>query len=277
MEINEIRIGIFKFVTTPISLILTSHQWHSTSKDPHAKAEWLIYKYGPSHAFFHAVKLGNNFITEDVVQALLSRGATLSRYFVQRLLMHFGTYDERLIELKIEHNVNQIDFDRIRAFQKKLKWPWGSNLPLSVFTKLITEGFNILKDHDLATKGNDMELFNFLSAGPLVINQAPQKLLENLSSIEDLILNKRFIHFPPCPKPSYEGTVEYIQSIQARAHEEYPPKDGYENSCQLNVVATILIHPDLRKRIGYHEICTDVNELAMQGALLILFPPTLTK
>ena len=28
------------------------------------------------------------------------------------------------------------------------------------------------------------------------------------------------------------------------------------------------------KRIGYYEICTDVNELVMQGALLILFPPT---
>ena len=28
------------------------------------------------------------------------------------------------------------------------------------------------------------------------------------------------------------------------------------------------------KDIGYHEICDDVNELVMQGALLILFPPT---
>ena len=40
----------------------------------------------------------------------------------------------------------------------------------------------------------------------------------------------------------------------------------------------ILIHPDLVimwKEIGYFEICNDdVNELVMQGALLILFPPT---
>src|SRR2546430_6350020 len=111
--------------------------------------------------------------------------------------MHFGTYDEKLIELKIEHNVNQVDFDRIRAFQKKLQCPWASNLPLLIFTKLITEGYTILNDRDLATKGNDMELFHFLSAGPLVINHAPQKLLQNLSSIEDLILNKKFIPFPP--------------------------------------------------------------------------------
>jgi hypothetical protein len=28
------------------------------------------------------------------------------------------------------------------------------------------------------------------------------------------------------------------------------------------------------KEIGHHEICNDVNELIMQGALLILFPTT---
>ncbi|CAI2177979.1 2670_t:CDS:2 [Funneliformis geosporum] len=39
----------------------------------------------------------------------------------------------------------------------------------------------------------------------------------------------------------------------------------------------ILIHPDLVilwKQIGYVEICEDVNDLVLQGALLILFPPT---
>jgi hypothetical protein len=274
--IDVLRINVFKFVTVPISLILTDRNWHTISNNIHAKTEWLIYKYGKSHALFHAVRYGDGFITEEVVQSLLSNGATMSRYFLQRLLMHFGKYDERLIELKIEHNVSQIDFDRIRYFQKKFKSPWASNLPLSVFTKLMIEGYNSL--NDLATKGNDMELFHFLSAGPLVINQAPQKILQNLGFIEDLILNKNFIPFPPRPKPLYEDTVEYVQSIQARAHEEYPSKDGYENSRQLNVIArAILIHPDLVnlwKRIGYHEICVDVNELVMQGALLILFPPT---
>ncbi|PKC56140.1 hypothetical protein RhiirA1_474440 [Rhizophagus irregularis] len=47
---------------------------------------------------------------------------------------------------------------------------------------------------------------------------------------------------------------------------------------QLNVIARgILIHPDLVnlwKQIGYYEICNDVNDLVMQGELLILFPPT---
>ena len=106
--IDELCILTIKFVPTPISLIVTNRKWHAISRDPHARAEWLIYKYGKSHALFNAVRFGDGFITEEVVQSLLSKGATLSRYFVQRLLMHFVTYDERLIELKIEHNVNQI-------------------------------------------------------------------------------------------------------------------------------------------------------------------------
>ncbi|RIA96690.1 hypothetical protein C1645_857201 [Glomus cerebriforme] len=243
---DELRIEIFKFVNAPISLALTNRKWYSISQDPHVRAEWLIYKYGRAHALFHAVRLGNSFITNDAVQALLARNATMSRYFIQRLLMHFDTYDEKLIELT----------------------PWASNLPSPIFTKLITEGYNILNDKELTTKGNDMELFHFLSAGPLVINDAPQKFLQNLHNIEDLILNKKFIPFPPRPKSVYEDSIEYIQLMQARTHEDYPPKDGFENSRQLNVIArAILIHPDLVnlwKKIGYHEICSDVNELVMQ-------------
>ncbi|GBB83847.1 hypothetical protein RclHR1_01050021 [Rhizophagus clarus] len=275
---NELRIEIFKVIDTPISLALTNRKWYAISQDPQSRADWLIYKYGRAHALFHGVRLGSSFLTSDVLQALLAKNAVISRYFIQRLCMHFGAYDEKLIELKIEHNVNQVDFERIRSFQRKLNSPWASNLPLPIFTKLITAGYSILNDENLVIKGNDMELFHFLSAGPLVINQAPQKLLQNLADIKDLILNKKFIPFPPRPKPIHEDTVEYIQLMQSRAHEEYPPKDGFENSRQLNVVArAILIHPDLVtfwKEIGYHEICSDVNDLVMQGALLILFPPT---
>src|SRR3954462_8265906 len=108
---NEIRIEIFKFVNTPNSLALTDRKWYNISQDPHARAEWLIYKYGRAHALFHAVRLGNYFITEEVVQALLARNAIISRFFIQRLLMHFG-YNENLIELRIDR---QIDVDRIQA------------------------------------------------------------------------------------------------------------------------------------------------------------------
>ncbi|RGB35559.1 hypothetical protein C1646_759190 [Rhizophagus diaphanus] len=260
---DELSIEIFKYITTPISLILTSRKWYAISQDSHARAEWLIYKYGKSHALFHAIRL-DSFITLDVVQALLARNVVMSRYFVQRLLMYFGNHDQRLIELKVEYNLNQVN-DRTR--EKKLCAPWASNLSLPIFTKLVNEAFNILKDPELAIKGNDMELFHFLSAGPLVINYAPQKLFQNINYIEDLILNKKFIPFPPRPKLAYGDTIE-----------EYPPKDGYENNRQLNVIArAIIIHPDLVnmwKSIGYYEICSDVNDLVIQGALLILFPST---
>src|ERR1051325_11389870 len=107
---DELRVEIFKYLNTPISLALTNRKWYAISQDPHARAEWLIYKYGRAHVLFHAVRLGEGFITEDVVQALLARNAILSRYFIQRLLMQFGSFDERLIELKIEHNVNSVAF-----------------------------------------------------------------------------------------------------------------------------------------------------------------------
>ncbi|GES73899.1 hypothetical protein GLOIN_2v1486262 [Rhizophagus clarus] len=268
---HELKTEIFKFTSTPFSLSLTNREWNTISKDPNARAEWLIYKYGKAHVLFHAVRLGNYFITEEVVEALLERNAIISRYFLQRLLMNFGTHDELL---KRERNIhNQIDFNGIQAFQPP---PWASNLSLQVFTALMTHGYNFLDDNELATRGNDMELFHFLSAGPLVINYAPQKLNQNLNEIKELILNKRFIPFPPRPKPFYEDTIEYIQLMQTYSHEEYPSRDGYENYQQLNDVSrAILIHPDLVnmwKTVGYHEICSDFNELVIQGALSNLFP-----
>src|SRR5579859_3683261 len=110
---DELKIEIFKHVNTPISLALADRKWNAISIDPYVRAEWLTHKYGKAHALFHAIRLGNSFITSDVVQALLAKNAIISRYFVQRLLMYFGPYDEKLIELKIEHNVNQVDIERI--------------------------------------------------------------------------------------------------------------------------------------------------------------------
>src|SRR5207248_9074567 len=129
-------------------------------------------RYGKAHALFHAVRLRSTFIEIPVCQTLITRKVIISRYFMQRLLMHFGKYDQKLIELKIEHNVGQLDADRNRAFQQKIKSPWASNLPITVFTYLLDEGYEQLSNanEDLSSKGNDMELFRFLSAGPHVIH-----------------------------------------------------------------------------------------------------------
>jgi type IV secretory pathway TrbF-like protein len=70
---SELKVEIFRYVSTPISLILINRNWYSTSQDSHARAEWLIYKYGRENALFHAIRLGNNFITVEVVQVLLAK------------------------------------------------------------------------------------------------------------------------------------------------------------------------------------------------------------
>ncbi|CAG8663982.1 14679_t:CDS:1 [Funneliformis mosseae] len=274
---DEIKINIFKHVDHPFNLALTCKNWNAIAKDPYAKTEWLLSRTGRTHALFYAVRLGPSFLDTAVCQNLLTRKVIISRYFVQRLLMHYGKYDRQLIDLKIEHNVNQLDADRVFAFQQKIKSPWASNLSLPVFLYLLNEGSNQLGD-SVPLKGNDMELFHFLSAGPRVIAQAPGVLLKNLKAIEDLILNQKFIPFPPRPKSLQLDSNNDPHDHQQPPPEEYPPKDGYENSRQLNVIArAILIHPDLVilwKQIGYYEICDDVNDLVLQGALLILFPPT---
>ena len=87
--------------------------------------------------------------------------------------------------------------------------------------------------------------------------------------IEELILYKRFIPFPPRP--------EAIQ-LNYQQNEKFPSNDGFENNSHLNMIAkTIVTHPNLVnlwKQIGYFEICNDYNDLVFQWVLLMLFPPT---
>ncbi|CAG8445409.1 11193_t:CDS:1, partial [Scutellospora calospora] len=95
-------------------------------------------------------------------------------------------------------------------------------------------------------------------------------LEKNKEDIKNLILERKFIPFPPRPKR--------FQVQTGTAIEEYPAKDGFENNRQLNIIArAILICKELVsywKEIGYYGICKDVNDLVMQGAVLILYPPT---
>src|SRR6266542_403029 len=109
----------------------------------------------------------------------------------------------------------QVNFDVINVIQPPI---WASNLSVIVFIRLLAEGYKIFINHNnLVIRGNDMELFHYLSAGPLVINDAPQKLLQNIDHIKYLILNKKFVPFLPRLKPAYEDTVEYhYRLMQAR-------------------------------------------------------------
>jgi hypothetical protein len=232
------------------------------------RADWIIFQFGRAHCLFHAIRLGPTFISVEVTRAIINKGGILSRYFAQRLLMHYGSYDQKLIELKIINNVGQTDFNSINSIrnsQQKIT-PWASNLPISVYMFLLTEAYNLFKE-DLYFKGNDMELFHFLSGDPHTINYAPTILKKNLEEIKVLILHMKFIPFPP----------RKSNDAQNNSTEEYPPKDGHENNRQLNVIArSILLCKELVqlwKEIGYYEVCKDVNDLVLQGAILILLPP----
>ncbi len=92
-------------------------------------------------------------------------------------------------------------------------------------------------------------------------------LKKNLKYIEDLILLHKFTPFPPRPKLPQLDLNNDPHNHHPPIPEEYPPKDGYENNRQLNIHLELVI---LWKKIGYNEICNDVNDLVMQGALLIL-------
>ncbi|RIA84691.1 hypothetical protein C1645_808657 [Glomus cerebriforme] len=268
---NEIRIRIFCYVDTPLSLMLSNSLWKVISQDPQIRAEWLITKYGRAHALFHSIRLGSNFLTLDVIKCLISKKAILSRYFMQRLLLQYGQHDQRLMELKISYNNNisqVVNIEKLRACQQMLNRNWASDLSSSVFNYLMEHSFKIY-GINLMLKGNDMELLHFLSAGPLIITSATEKLQKNINEIKDLILNKKFIPFPPATMINDHKSIYY----------EYPRKDGYENARQLNIIArAIVIYPELVnwwKQIGYHEICQDVNNLVMTGVFLILFPSIL--
>ena len=63
---------------------------------------------------------------------------------------------------------------------------------------------------------------------------------KNMHYIRNLILNMKFIPFPPRPQRKFNSYHVQVNS------EEYPSKDGYENNRQLNVIArAILIQKDL--------------------------------
>ncbi|RIA84692.1 hypothetical protein C1645_831885 [Glomus cerebriforme] len=116
---DELKVKIFRYVNTLMSLILLDRSWYSISQDAHARVEWLIYKY----------------------------------------VMQFGTQDHKLIEMKMRYKMSANNIVSNDS--------WATSLELSVFTKLMTEAHHQLKEN-IAIKGNDMELFHFLTAAVLI-------------------------------------------------------------------------------------------------------------
>ncbi|CAG8568111.1 10182_t:CDS:1 [Scutellospora calospora] len=252
---TEILTGITKRIRYPKNLILCCRRLAIIFKDPQVKAEWIIYQFGAANCLFYAIQLGPSFLDVAVAQAIIAKGGIISRYSIQRIHLNFGCYDQKLIELKAAHGMASVQSSKII--------PWASNLHISVYMFLLKAASDIY-NHDLCLKGDDMKLFHFLLGRPYTTHYSPLVMAKNMDQIKDLILHFKFI---PLPSRKEKNSIE-----------EYPSKYGHKNKRQLNVIArVVLICKDivpLWKEIGYYEICHDVNDLVMQGALLIIFPPT---
>ncbi|CAG8464906.1 5063_t:CDS:2 [Scutellospora calospora] len=260
---NEILCYIFKYNRDLLNTMLTCKKFNNII-DHQFKADWIIYHYGKLHVLFYAIILPK-FIDMKTVKSIVKKGGIISRYFMQKLLIAFGKEDSVLHEQKLIGNPDM-----------KKEINWCNDLSVSIFCYLLDEAMK-LYDNDLYLKGNDMELFHFLTGGPHFIKTAFDIIEKNFKEIERLIKEFKFAPFPSRPKklslpfPGPDGSLMIRQ-------EAYPSLDGYENNRQLNVIARGILL-DLRfakiwKEIGYFNMCQDLNGLVLQGATLILFPPT---
>ncbi|CAG8513196.1 7347_t:CDS:2 [Cetraspora pellucida] len=125
---DEILINIFKFIRFPLNLILTCKSWYNISGDHMVRAEWIVYQYGRAHALFYAIRFGPNFINLYVAKAIVTNGAIISSYFIQRLLLHFGKADQQLETLKMDHNINNQNMTNVQIIQQQnSKIPWAND------------------------------------------------------------------------------------------------------------------------------------------------------
>ncbi|RIA87734.1 hypothetical protein C1645_827376 [Glomus cerebriforme] len=102
---------------------------------------------------------------------------------------------------------------------------WAADLPLTAFTRLITEALHQLNG-DLGIRENDMEIFEHLITCKFSITRIPTRFYDHLNEIKDLILNHNFIPFPTRPR-----TLPTI--------ERYPSEDGYEHNKYFSLIQKI--------------------------------------
>ncbi|CAG8596130.1 3934_t:CDS:1 [Gigaspora rosea] len=113
----------------------------------------------------------------------------------------------------------------------------------------------------LYLRGNDMELFHFLSGGPYGLEQARIVIRENFDEIWELINVYGFAPFPP----------RFCEDFNM----EFPAADCYENPKQMNIIsrAILLDHGLVNtcRKVGYTSIVAHTNDLVVQGQFLICF------
>ncbi|CAG8622830.1 8386_t:CDS:2, partial [Dentiscutata erythropus] len=202
---SNVKIKIFSFVTFPLNLILSCKGWYEISKDSKCKAEWLLKQFDRAHSLFHVIRLGPPFVNVCVVQEILKRGGLISRYFIQKLLLHYG-------KPRTEHNMENIRTKRNAV-------PWAIDTPLPVYTYILNDATNKYIYSEPWDSNNDMELFISLSGGQDILH-TEETLIKNLELIKELISKLKFVPFPQRPnhKQPYDRNLD-----------KYSSEDGYGN------------------------------------------------
>jgi hypothetical protein len=156
-----IKINIFKYIKYLLNLALTCRNWLFISKDTYSRTDCLSVYYRKVYVLYPT------FIDISIsCQVLIVKKVIILKYFIQRLLMYFKNYNSKMIQLKIEYNVGQLDADRILVFQQKIKLICADDLSISVLTYLLDTEYKQLinVNEELYSKGNYVESVHFLSA-----------------------------------------------------------------------------------------------------------------
>ncbi|CAG8846574.1 32554_t:CDS:1, partial [Racocetra persica] len=187
--------SIFIMIHNPLSIICAARTWYDISCSHTTRAKWLIFHHGKSHALFNTVKKGPKFLIYDQLKALFSLNILPSRYFVQRLILVFGQVDGDLVNMKIRNEISDYDISLMR----KTKSSWAADIDFNVFYCILTKAHELYGKENLKIRGNDMELFHFLSGGSKNLADAKIILENNYDKISELISIYRFTPFPRRP------------------------------------------------------------------------------
>ncbi|CAG8549394.1 10626_t:CDS:2, partial [Cetraspora pellucida] len=199
-----------------VVMINLDHFYMQTSE-----GKWIIYKYGHAHALFCAIKFGQNFIILAVVRAIIANKAIISKYFVQRLLLHFGKFDKDLVALKMEYNNNSGRANN-NSFQQNI--PWANDLGITVclyILRVAAEQFDI---NGFVMQGAIIMLFSPAST----TNWAPPKpeeaflqiLNESLEEFLHKCLIELFQTFRLDKRLKKTDVLDFLYSLIDKDHEK---------------------------------------------------------
>ncbi|CAJ0895381.1 1696_t:CDS:2 [Entrophospora sp. SA101] len=216
----------------------------------------------------------NNFNNLLLLPDPHSRAEWLIEHYGSHALVYAIKFGPDFISVKLVECLLAKNINLSQYLVQKL----SSNV--DVYIHLLKKASSIWKSN-LHLKGNDMQVFFYLSGGDLPIDKAKIKMNENLSKIEDLILTNKFVPFPQRPKQQINNIIKYQENLKLKSVEKnhHCLNDGYENNITSNIIPrAIILNPKLVtlwKNNGYKDIFHDYNDLVLKATYLMLFPPTI--